>query len=601
MGFDDLGVTLRGLLTYFSENYKKFLLVLLMLPAVYLVDKMEFPKIDAFIRDSLQFLNSSDEVDKRIVTVNVDTFTGKFKKPFSTVTILDIVSNLKQNGAASIVLLFEPRDLQTPESLFKALRNETNVFIDLQRDTSDYAEKSYTEHFPRFVNFDTTSDSTIGAKDRKFRRAMLGYKDRGESPTFTTARLLGLAPLNPNVYHYSFDLWETKQAYIKTYKSPAFGFYNSANFQSNQISGKVILLGSFDEWSKLASPSVFDIIGRPESSDIRKSYFPYQSKVANLLNFHVTGNYVKLAPFNDIILISLLFLFLILSNFSSKNKIFVLLSIIPICCLSSIIIYLSSSMYIDLSRTIGCFFFVQYLALPIMFFKIFKEQESKRFEEINSTRIDSLLLVSEKVAHDIRSPLSAVNLMLSRVNFESDEQREIVKNSLRRIDDVAEKILVKYKSTTGTNYEHIEKFDLLHVANALIAEKKIVAPSITYLITSGDCNICKGHRLELERVLSNVIDNSIQAVRLKASPTIEIQVSQKRDGISISVLDNGEGIPEEILKLLGSKPVSSKASGPSGNGIALLHAKRIVERMNGTLDISSQMGLGTKVTIVLSV
>ena len=84
-------------LSYLKENYKKFVLVLLLVPAVILVDKMEFPKVDAFIRDALQYLNSGDEVDKRIVTVNIDTLAAKCK-PFSINYIAEIIEKIeKQN------------------------------------------------------------------------------------------------------------------------------------------------------------------------------------------------------------------------------------------------------------------------------------------------------------------------------------------------------------------------------------------------------------------------------------------------------------------------------------------------------------------------
>ena len=573
-----------------------------MVPAVLLVEQMDFPKIDAFLRDSLQFLNSANEVDKRIVTVNVDTFLGTVKKPFPAQIINELVDALNSRGVKSIVLLFEPTDFANPDEYFQYVSKIPNVYLDLQRESQWSWGKEYSRSFGRFVEFDTTVDASIGPKDRKSRRAMLAFKDRGETSTIDAIKKIGLNPIDIKHYEYSFQLWETTQAYFKTYRDSAFGNIDSSHLESELLESKIAIVGSFDEWSHFASPSIFDIFGKSKPNDIRANYSSYQAKIANIINFHTTGNYIKQVSFDDTMLIAFLLGLLLFSQISIEKKIVFFVSIIPFAIGIVLLAYLAGSYYVNLSRTIGCFFFIQYLFLPIMFFRVLKKEESKKIVEINSARIDSLLLVSEKVAHDIRSPLSAINLILSRIAFESCEQRDIVKNSIKRIDDVAEKILLKYKTTTGTNYELLENFDISHVINGLVAEKLVISPFIQYKVTLAKQNTAKGHKLEIERVISNILDNSIQALSETEQPQIQIAIKKLKNRISFSISDNGYGIPMDILKLLGSKPVTGKPiTSGIGNGIGLLHAKRVIERMQGTLSIETNEGLGTTVTIHLLV
>jgi signal transduction histidine kinase len=138
------------------------------------------------------------------------------------------------------------------------------------------------------------------------------------------------------------------------------------------------------------------------------------------------------------------------------------------------------------------------------------------------------------------------------------------------------------------------------MANEIIFEKKITSPSISYALNNNkDINLTT-NKLELSRILSNLLDNSIHALEEQSDPKITISLEAVSNLVKIEVIDNGKGIPESVIKVIGTERFSSKPLS-IGNGIGLLHAKRSIEEMSGSFEIDSKDGEYTKVTITLPV
>jgi two-component sensor histidine kinase len=99
---------------------------------------------------------------------------------------------------------------------------------------------------------------------------------------------------------------------------------------------------------------------------------------------------------------------------------------------------------------------------------------------------------------------------------------------------------------------------------------------------------------ELKRAISNIVDNSFDAVDGKGE--IEFKVECGNGLIEIRISDNGRGIPEDQIPHIFTMGKSFKAH---GNGFGLSQAKEIVSSLGGEIDISSKVGVGTTVRITL--
>ncbi len=99
---------------------------------------------------------------------------------------------------------------------------------------------------------------------------------------------------------------------------------------------------------------------------------------------------------------------------------------------------------------------------------------------------------------------------------------------------------------------------------------------------------------KIEQVLTNLIDNAIRHTAEDGTVTVSYNI--KADNITISVTDNGAGIPEEDLPFVFErfyKADKARTRGRSGTGLGLAIAKNIIETHNGKISVQSKEGHGT--------
>lgn len=107
-----------------------------------------------------------------------------------------------------------------------------------------------------------------------------------------------------------------------------------------------------------------------------------------------------------------------------------------------------------------------------------------------------------------------------------------------------------------------------------------------------------GRRDLLYLVLCTLAKNALQAMRGMPAPALKIEtgVEPGRGGRPwIRFIDNGPGIPPEVLAKLTREPVTTK--GEAGNGMGLMFCRRVVESGGGSIEVDSRVGHGTTVTL----
>lgn len=585
---------------------------MILAPIIWFIHDVEFGRVEAFIRDSFQYLNSTSNVEKSIVTVSINKDKNNFKRPFVLADLKSVISKILENKPRLLIIALSAPELTDGEvdlrtDFFNFLKDKENVVFftnQSQEQKYNFFHDPILGKFPRQLNMQMPMDKQIGARDYKRRRSIVSYDNTGNASEFDAIKQIGFSPKDPSHFKYAWGWWGSRQAYLKSFPVGTFGSFDarwllSQNNDTLSLSDKTVILGSNDEYSYLFSHSVFDLLGKIGTPDYKA--FPPADSLANALNLYITGDYMKLLQnFNDLLVTYLILIFLIFLNVNIRVKIVAFASLIPVIIFASALLYALTDFYIDLSRSVTLLFFLQYFAIPFVVINIFKEQEAKKLHEINDTRIDALLTVSEKVAHDIRSPLSVINLVAAKAIFPDSEYKEIFDSAVARIDETATKILTRYRTKTGSESETPEPIDVAEIIQLIFKEKKSLNPRIDFeLVVSTESTMALGLKLDLERIVSNIIDNSVFAMKAILQPKIFIAVEDFENYIRISISDNGVGIPEQILKLLGNVRLTTKADTNEGNGIGLLHAKRVIERLNGVFKIQSKENLGTTIEISL--
>ena len=105
---------------------------------------------------------------------------------------------------------------------------------------------------------------------------------------------------------------------------------------------------------------------------------------------------------------------------------------------------------------------------------------------------------------------------------------------------------------------------------------------------------------QIEQVLLAVMVNATDAMPGGGNLWLESRLSSDGLNVSITVRDDGGGIPPDILPRVFEPFVTTKDTA-HGTGLGLAVSRSIVERHSGTIDIQSQVGKGTTVTITLPV
>jgi C4-dicarboxylate-specific signal transduction histidine kinase len=102
----------------------------------------------------------------------------------------------------------------------------------------------------------------------------------------------------------------------------------------------------------------------------------------------------------------------------------------------------------------------------------------------------------------------------------------------------------------------------------------------------------------LQQVLVNLLLNSLDAIAEVATPSLTIQTRPSDSGGAIDVIDNGCGIKPENLNRLFEPFFTTKPVG-KGTGLGLSISYNLIQRQGGWIDVQSQVGVGTTMTIHL--
>lgn len=228
------------------------------------------------------------------------------------------------------------------------------------------------------------------------------------------------------------------------------------------------------------------------------------------------------------------------------------------------------------------------------------------------SRLSALSEIAKQVSHDIRSPLSALNLIAPTLAQIPEEKRLLIRSAVNRINDIANSLLEKSKISIDdenklkdslNNSKTTEVLMLSSLIDSIVSEKRIqykenIKVNIEFNQQNAYGLFISANGIEIKRVISNLINNSVEAFGENYGK-IEVDINSKENQVIVLVKDNGRGIPDFILRRLGEKGISNGKEGTSsGNGLGIYHAKTTIESFNGTFLIESVENNGTSIQLV---
>jgi len=213
-------------------------------------------------------------------------------------------------------------------------------------------------------------------------------------------------------------------------------------------------------------------------------------------------------------------------------------------------------------------------------------------------RLQIISDISKQVAHDIKSPLAALESSISNIVILPDGQKNIINNALERINNISNDLLQKSGLKQGN--EVLLHSCLIECVNSITLEKiaeydgKNIDISLLNNIELGECPALFSIT-ELKRIISNLINNSVEASEEKI--VILVKLFHFHGTAIIDIVDNGKGIKKENLSKVFEKGLSIEKS--HGNGLGLSHAKLTIESWGGSITAISEYGKGATMRIEL--
>jgi PAS domain S-box-containing protein len=227
---------------------------------------------------------------------------------------------------------------------------------------------------------------------------------------------------------------------------------------------------------------------------------------------------------------------------------------------------------------------------------ILRDMSERRRSEAalrSSERLALLGRLAATIAHEIRNPLDAVmnTIYLLRTSTRIDEEgRSFVltaEEELKRIAQITHQLLAfNRESTKPIETDVSELFDGV----LKLFAPKITSAGITIRPQLNETEQVVALPGELRQVFSNLIANAIDVLPKGGVIAIKISNSQEyglrgREGVRITVADNGPGIPESVRESLFTPFFTTK--GEKGTGLGLWVSRGIVTKHEGTMQLRS--------------
>ena len=211
--------------------------------------------------------------------------------------------------------------------------------------------------------------------------------------------------------------------------------------------------------------------------------------------------------------------------------------------------------------------------------------------------------MARKVAHEIKNPLTPIQLSAEHVLKVYEDKRGDLDKTLREsmsyiigevesLRRVAQDFMEIARDTTLRK----EPLDLRAVVEeTVLPYRRLLDESVRFkVVAEGADFLMAGDAGKLRTALRNIVANAVEAVGRQGE--VAVTVGRRGPALTVAVRDSGPGMSRETAERVFDLYFSTK---DSGTGLGLPIAKKIVEEHGGTIRVASEPGRGTTVTIEL--
>lgn len=237
------------------------------------------------------------------------------------------------------------------------------------------------------------------------------------------------------------------------------------------------------------------------------------------------------------------------------------------------------------------------------------EEAMRKADSANKAKTDFLFGMS----HDIRTPMNAIigftNLLEKHID--DPEKREDYLNKIHHSSDFLLSLINSVLEVARIESGQIKLEENLHKVGTIFPEidavfsERMMQKNINYYHQGETCvDYIYIDEIKIKEVLLNIISNAYKYTPEGGSVSVDYKgVKSDREGYvdyTIQISDTGTGMSEEYLPHLFetfTREDSAKQAGIEGTGLGMSIVKSLLEMMDGTISVQSEVGVGTTFTL----
>ncbi|WGD66959.1 PAS domain-containing protein [Bacillus velezensis] len=219
--------------------------------------------------------------------------------------------------------------------------------------------------------------------------------------------------------------------------------------------------------------------------------------------------------------------------------------------------------------------------------------ERKQTEELmlKSEKLSIAGQLAAGIAHEIRNPLTAIKgfLQLMKPTMgENEHYFEIVFSELSRIELILSELLMLAKPQQNAVKERVNLKKIISEVTALLETQANLKGIFIKTDYEHDSMYINGDQNQLKQVFINLIKNAVES--MPDGGTVHIIMTEDEYSVNVTVKDEGDGIPENVLKRIGEPFLITKEK---GTGLGLMVTFNLIKNHQGAIQVDSKPDRGT--------
>ncbi|MGG0654962.1 sensor histidine kinase [Rummeliibacillus pycnus] len=215
------------------------------------------------------------------------------------------------------------------------------------------------------------------------------------------------------------------------------------------------------------------------------------------------------------------------------------------------------------------------------------------------------------ISHDLKTPITSiigyVEGLLEGVADSPEKQEKYLRTIHTKslaLNHLIEELFLYSKLDAEAIPFHYERIDILLFLKHIVEEFQLNHNQVNIRLNANEevPLYVSIDRMQMNRAIMNLLENSIKFKRKNESLAIILDVSEVNSTIVLRVKDNGQGIPSQQLPYVFDhfyRGEEARTTDTGGSGLGLAIVKQIVEKHHGKLQIQSELHVGTVVSIML--